>query len=54
MSNIFLERQADRAERLADQTVDGTLKESLLKAAREYREQARRMALSRKPTHPPG
>ena len=40
MSKTFLERQADRAERLADGTVDETLKATLLQAAKEYRERA--------------
>jgi hypothetical protein len=42
MSSKSLERQADQAERLADQTVDGDLKATLLEAAKEYREQAMR------------
>jgi hypothetical protein len=41
MSKSSLERQADRAERLADQTVDERLKSGLLAAAKEYRDQAR-------------
>jgi hypothetical protein len=43
-----LERQADRADRLADDTVDAELRESLRAAAREYREK-----LPRKPAVPP-
>jgi hypothetical protein len=42
MSKESLERQADRAERLADNTVDESLKKILLDAARDYREQAKR------------
>jgi hypothetical protein len=42
MSSKSLERQADRAERLADRTVDGKLKATLLEAAKEYRAQAER------------
>jgi hypothetical protein len=42
MNNKSLERQADRAERLADRTVDGNLKATLLEAAKEYRVQAKR------------
>jgi hypothetical protein len=41
MSKQTLERQAERAERLADQTVDDELRKNLLEAAKEYREQAR-------------
>jgi hypothetical protein len=41
MSSKSLERQADRAERLADRTVDHERKATLLEAAKEYREQAR-------------
>ena len=33
-----LERQADRADRLADDTVDPELRNALRAAAREYRE----------------
>lgn len=40
MSKTSLERQADRAERLADNTVDERMKQILLDAARDYREQA--------------
>ena len=42
MSSKSLERQADQAERLADQTVDGEFKATLMEAAKEYREQAKR------------
>jgi hypothetical protein len=41
MSKTSLERQADRAEQLAAQTVDERLKQSFLDAAKEYREQAK-------------
>ena len=40
MSSKSLERQAERAERLADRTVDSALKTTLLEAAKAYREQA--------------
>jgi hypothetical protein len=36
-----LERQADRADNLADQTVDEDVKENLRAAAKEYREKAK-------------
>lgn len=42
MSKRSLERQAERAERLAEQTIDDELKQTFLDAAREYREQAKR------------
>jgi hypothetical protein len=48
MSIESLERQAERAERLADDTVDAELRENLRAAAREYREK-----LPRKPAIPP-
>jgi hypothetical protein len=35
-----LERQADRAESIAEQTVDESLKEILQQAAKDYRQQA--------------
>jgi len=41
MSNISLERQADRAESLAQQTVDSDLKALLEGAAKEYRRKAK-------------
>ncbi len=40
MNKTSLERQADRAERLADNTVDEGMKQILLDAARDYRAQA--------------
>jgi hypothetical protein len=39
MTKESLQNQADRAEALAAQTSDDELRETLLKAAREYREQ---------------
>lgn len=39
MKKESLQNQADRAEALAAQTSDDELRETLLKAAREYREQ---------------
>jgi hypothetical protein len=40
MSNPSLERQADRAERLARQTVDSDLKTLLEETAKDYRRKA--------------
>jgi hypothetical protein len=40
MSKESLERQADRADRLADDTADDELRENFRAAAREYREKA--------------
>jgi hypothetical protein len=37
MSKESLRKQADRAETIADQTVDDQLKETLTEAAKEYR-----------------
>jgi hypothetical protein len=39
MTKESLQNQIDRAEALAAQTADDELREALLKAAREYREQ---------------
>jgi len=39
MTKESLQNQADRAEALAAQTSDDEVRETLLKAAREYREQ---------------
>lgn len=39
MTKESLQNQADRAEAVAAQTADDELRETLLKAAREYREQ---------------
>jgi electron transfer flavoprotein alpha/beta subunit len=44
MSREQLERQADRADTLADRTVDEDVKENLRPAAKEYREKAKREA----------
>jgi hypothetical protein len=44
MSNNPLEKQAERAENIADQTVDDALKETLHDAAKEYREHAKEEA----------
>ena len=41
MSREQLERQADRADTLADGTVDEDVKENLRAAAKEYREKAK-------------
>ena len=41
MSKESLRKQADRAENIADQTVDDQLKETLRDAAKEYREKAK-------------
>jgi hypothetical protein len=41
MSREQLERQADRADTLADRTVDEDVKENLRAAAKEYREKAK-------------
>jgi DNA-binding phage protein len=40
MSNDDLRKQADRADNIADQTVDDVLKETLQDAAKEYRQKA--------------
>jgi hypothetical protein len=40
MSKESLRKQADRAETIADQTVDDQLKETLTEAAKEYRKDA--------------
>lgn len=40
MSKESLRKQADRAENIADQTVDDQLKETLTEAAKEYRRDA--------------
>jgi hypothetical protein len=40
MSKESLQKQADRAENIADQTVDDQLKENLTEAAKEYRRDA--------------
>jgi hypothetical protein len=42
MSRQSLERHAERAERLADNTVDESMRLILLAAAQDYREQAKR------------
>jgi hypothetical protein len=42
MSKESLQKQADRAENIANQTVDDQLKETLRDAAKEYREKAKR------------
>ncbi len=47
MSKESLQKQADRAENIADQTVDDQLKETLRDAATEYREKAKREHESR-------
>ncbi|MBV8926140.1 MAG: hypothetical protein JOZ74_12310 [Bradyrhizobium sp.] len=52
MSKESLEKQADRAETIADQTVDDQLKETLGDAAREYRRQAKREPSNRSPADP--
>ena len=41
MSKRSLQRQAERAENIADQTVDDALKQTLRDAGAEYREEAR-------------
>ena len=53
MNKISLKRQADRAERLADGTVDEALKAILLQAAKEYRERAAAPADGTPRTHHP-
>jgi hypothetical protein len=40
MSKESLRKQAERAETIADQTVDDQLKETLTEAAKEYRKDA--------------
>lgn len=40
MSKDSLQKQADRAESIADQMVDDALKQTFLDAAKEYREKA--------------
>jgi hypothetical protein len=40
MSKESLRKQADRAETIADQTVDDQLRETLTEAAKEYRKDA--------------
>ena len=40
MSKETLQRQADRADRIADQTVDEGMRRILRDAAKEYREKA--------------
>jgi hypothetical protein len=42
MSKKSLRKQADRAEAIADQTVDDQLKETLREAAKDYRKNAER------------
>ncbi|MGY3077104.1 hypothetical protein ACVWZZ_003475 [Bradyrhizobium sp. LM6.10] len=42
MTKESLQNQADRAEALAAQTADDELRETLLRPAREYREQLNR------------
>lgn len=42
MSRQQLERQADRADAIADQTIDKQVVKTLRDAAKEYREDARR------------
>jgi len=41
MSKESLQKQADRAENIAEQTVDDQLKETLEEAAKEYRKKAK-------------
>ena len=43
-----MERQADGADNLADQTVDEDVKENLRAAAKEYREKAKQEAGGRR------
>jgi hypothetical protein len=48
MSQTDLEKQADRADNIADQTVDDEMKKTLRDAAREYREKAKEEAFGPK------
>jgi hypothetical protein len=41
-----LEKQADRADALADQTIDDEVRENLRDAAKEYRQKANRRSSS--------
>lgn len=49
MTRESLEHQADRAEALAAQTADEEVKQSLLKAARDYRRQLKSEPFEPKP-----
>jgi hypothetical protein len=49
MTNDSLQHQADRAEALAAQTVDKEVKQTLLDAAREYREKLKTETCEPKP-----
>jgi hypothetical protein len=41
MSKETLQKQADRADTIADQTVDDAMKKTLREAARDYRKEAK-------------
>ena len=46
MSKEHLEKQADRADNLADQTVDDEVRQNLRDAAKEYRQKVNRRSSS--------
>jgi hypothetical protein len=50
MSKETLQKQADRADTIADQTVDDALKKTLREAARDYRKEAKQEVCEPDPT----